>query len=303
MSGLAAGAIFKKRPGQPVRAILLSVVAMLLLLATPTFGQQLPTAGTWQPGQGAMGDNTYVGAIDAPANGSSVAPTTLFSVSGWFVDTTAQGWAGADDVQVFVGTMDTGKALGHAMIGLDRPDVSSALGNPFWAAAGYRATVDPGALPPGQDTLSVYAHTPSKGWWSLQVAVSVGQTVSSSGEPLAAAPAIQGAPPLLSVTTPGENEIVSTRSRSLPITGTASEATRGARGIDWVEVWLNGEANSDSGVILGVAEQRSDGSWSLPFDPGAHEPINSNLYVYAHSAVNGKKTLLVRHFFLADRPL
>jgi hypothetical protein len=32
-----------------------------------------------------------------------------------------------------------------------------------------------------------------------------------------------------------------------------------------------------------------------------HPPINSNVYVYAHSAVTGKTTLVVRHFYLADR--
>lgn len=227
----------------------------------------------------------------------------MLNISGWFVDTTAQGWAGADDVQVFVGTMDSGKLLAHATVGLNRLDVSATLGNPYWSAAGWQAAIDAGALPGGQSTIVVYAHTPSKGWWSLQVGIAVGLTVPSSGEPLAAAPALQGAPPLLSVTTPNENQIISTRLRSFPITGTATEATRDGRGIDWVEVWLNGEANSDNGVILGVADLSTDGSWSLPFDPGVHASINSNLYVYAHSAVNGKKTLLVRHFFLADRPL
>jgi len=284
-----------------MRAIALAVLGCLLL-TTPGFAQQTPTPALWQPGPGAAGDNTYVGAIDAPANGSSVSLTSLLTLSGWFVDTTAQGWAGADDVQVFVGTMQTGRLLGHASIGLSRPDIASTLGNPYWAAAGWQAAVDPGLLPPGQDTLSVYAHTPSKGWWSLQVGVSVGQTLSSSGEPLAAAPAIQGAPPILSVASPLENEIVSTRSRSFPLTGTVREATAGAAGIDWVEVWLNGEANSATGVILGVADLRSDGSWSLPFDPGVHDPINSNLYVYAHSAVNGKTSLVVRHFVLSNRP-
>jgi hypothetical protein len=285
-----------------VRALTLAVLATLLLTA-PAFGQQVPVPGSWQPGPGATGDNTYVGAIDAPANGSSVPQTGVLSVSGWFVDTTAQGWTGADDVQLFLGTMDTGKLLGRGAIGLNRPDVGAALGNPVWSAAGWQVLLDVGSLQPGTNTLSVYAHTPAKGWWSLAVTVTVGQAVSSTGEMLAPAPALQGGPPVVTIAAPSEDQIVSTRIRAFPITGTAREATTGARGIDWVEVWLNGEASSDTGVILGVADLSSDGSWSLPFDPGAHEPLNSNLYVYAHSAVNGKTSLVVRHFFLADRPL
>ena len=285
-----------------MRAIALAALVSLLL-TTPTFGQQMPTPGAWQPGPSAIGDNTYVGLIDAPTNGSSVTGTGVFSLSGWFVDTTAQGWAGADDVQVFLGTMDSGKSLGHGDIGVSRPDVGTALGNPYWSAAGWRAIVDSGAVPSGQDTLSVYVHTPGKGWWSLQVTVMVGQILSGSGEILAAAPAIQGAPPRVTVTAPMDGQSVSTRIRAFPITGTTTDSTNGARGIDWVEVWLNGEANSDAGVFLGVADQNGDGSWSLPFDPGAHEPINSNLYVYAHSQISGKKSLVVRHFFLTDRPV
>jgi hypothetical protein len=205
-------------------------------------------------------------------------------------------------VQLFLGTMANGKSLGHGAIGLARPDVGSALGNPYWSAAGWRAIVDSGTVPSGQDTLSVFVHTPSKGWWSLQVTLMVGQTVSSTGEILAAAPAAQGPPPVVTVSVPSENQLVSTRIRVFPISGTASDSANGARGIDWVEVWLNGEANSDAGPILGVADLSSDGSWSLPFDPASHQPINSNLYVYAHSRVTGKKSLTVRHFLITDRP-
>jgi hypothetical protein len=284
-----------------MRAIALAAV-LTLLLNTPTFGQQMPTAGAWQAGPGAAGANTYAGVIDAPTSGSTVTGTGVFTLSGWFVDTTAQGWAGADDVQVFLGTMENGKSQGHGDVALNRPDVASALGNPYWGAAGWQTTVDSGAVPSGQDTFTVYVHTPVKGWWYLQVTVLVGQTVSSTGELLAAAPAIQGAPPRVTVSAPAPSQLLSTRVRTFLITGTAIDATNGARGIDWVEVWLNGEANSDAGVILGVADLNSDGSWSLPFDPGAHEPINSNLYVYAHSQVSGKKSLLVRNFFITDRP-
>jgi hypothetical protein len=282
-----------------VRGIALAALASWLVTA-PALAQQGAAPGMWQPGTGAAGDNTYVGVIDMPTNGSSVPQSGMLSLSGWFVDTTAEGWTGADDVQVFLGTMDNGTALGHGVAGLSRPDVGAALANPFWSTAGWRAAVDSGLLASGEDVLSVYLHTPSKGWWSLQVTVEVGQPASTTGEILAPAPALQGPPPVLTVSQPAEGQFVSTRMRSFPITGTATDPN-GGRGIDWVEVWLNGEANSALGVMLGTANQSRDGSWTLPFDPGVHPPINSNVYVYAHSAVTGKTTLVVRHFYLADR--
>src|ERR1044072_4462472 len=54
---------------------------------------------TWTPVPGAVLDNTYDGYIDLPGNNATV-PTGGFTVAGWFVDKQAQGWAGADDVQV-----------------------------------------------------------------------------------------------------------------------------------------------------------------------------------------------------------
>ena len=69
--------------------------AMLVSAATPAMAQ---TAG-WQPGPGAILDNTYDGVVDVPANGATVPSGGSFAVSGWFVDTEAQGWSGADDAQ------------------------------------------------------------------------------------------------------------------------------------------------------------------------------------------------------------
>ena len=146
-------------------ALLAALVS--LLLTTPTFGQQMPTPGAWQAGPGAAGDNTYLGLIDAPNEWvDGLADGVALSVSGWFVDTTAQGWAGADDVQVFLGTMDSGKTLGHGTCRLEPPRYGLVAGQPVlverWVADRNRS---PGSLPAGQDTLNVYAHTPSKGWW------------------------------------------------------------------------------------------------------------------------------------------
>ena len=282
-------------------SLVCALVAAIVSPVAPSFGQAM--VGGWQAGPGAAGDNTYAGVIDSPASGASFDVTGRIGLSGWFVDTTAQGWAGADDLQVFLGSMDSGTLLAHGNVGLNRLDVAAALGNPYWAASGWTASIDAGKLPPGQNTLSVYVHAPAKGWWSIQVTVNVGQgNGTATGELLAPAPAAQGPLPRVSVTSPREGDFVSTHSRSFVITGTASDATQGARGIDWVELWLNGEANTEHAIILGDADLNADGTWSLPFDPAQYAPINSNLYVYAHSAVNGKRSLVVVHFYITNRP-
>jgi hypothetical protein len=154
--------------------------------AAPADAQQAsppPGAGAWAPGPAASGDrNVLAGVIDGPLAGATLAPGSLF-VAGWFVDTTAQGWAGVDDVEVFVGSMETGRPLGHAQFQQSRPDVAAALKNPYWAASGWSASVSMVGLPPGGNTLSVYVHTPNKGWWVRQVPVTLRAAPSAPGVP------------------------------------------------------------------------------------------------------------------------
>ena len=115
----------------------LSVAALLGAVSAPA-SVAADAFSTWTPGPGAAGDNTYAGFIDMPPANIMV-PTGNFQVAGWFVDTTAQGWAGADDVQVFLGTMDGGgKMLAKAFFAQSRPDVAAALANPFWVASGFQ---------------------------------------------------------------------------------------------------------------------------------------------------------------------
>jgi len=144
--------------------------------ATPAAAQSIsaPGVGAWQPGPAANGDrNTLAGVIDVPASGATLQPGTL-ALGGWFIDLTAQGWTGADDVEIFLGTMDGGgRPLGHAQFQQNRPDVGSALKNGFWNLAGWSATVSTATLPLGPNTLSVYAHTPGRGWWLRQVTITL----------------------------------------------------------------------------------------------------------------------------------
>src|SRR4029077_3660887 len=93
----------------------------------------------------------------------------------WFVDESAQGWTGVDDIQVWRGVMGSGGSalLAHANLGLSRPDVGAALNNSFWSASGFAAFVPADSLTAGPQTLLVYAHTPDKGWWYPTLPVSV----------------------------------------------------------------------------------------------------------------------------------
>src|SRR5690348_17331846 len=152
------------------RFALLFPLLLALLGASQVHAQQTPSApglGAWAGGPAASGDkNTLAGVVDSPATGASLTQGTL-QLSGWFVDLTAEGWAGADDVEIFAGAIESGaKPLGHAQFGQNRPDVGSALKNPFWAASGWSATISTANLPLGPTTLWVYVHTPAKGWWT-----------------------------------------------------------------------------------------------------------------------------------------
>jgi hypothetical protein len=167
-----------------------TVLGLALALAgvAPASAQQAasppPGAGAWAPGPAAAGDkNQLAGVIDAPASGATLAPGPL-SLSGWFVDTTAQGWTGVDDVEIFDGTMESGRPLGHAQFQQNRPDVAAALKNQFWAASGWSASVSTLGLPAGATTLSVYVHTPGRGWWLRQVPITLRPT-----QPVPAPPA------------------------------------------------------------------------------------------------------------------
>ncbi len=126
----------------------------------------------WSPGPGAMDGSTLDGFVDEPAAQVTVAVGVPLKVAGWVVDTTAQGWAGVDEVHVYAGRAgEGGTFLTRGSVAQPRPDVAAAMGNGSWANAGFVATIPAGALQPGARTLAVYAHTPSRGWWFKEVTV------------------------------------------------------------------------------------------------------------------------------------
>jgi hypothetical protein len=271
----------------------------------------------WTAGpQAALDNSTYAGFIDAPANNSTVS-TGGFTVNGWFVDRSAQGWAGADDVQVFLGTMDGGgRVLAKASFAQARPDVGTALGNGFWAASGFNAFIPAGAVPTGQQTLSVYVHTPGKGWWYKQVQVN-----ASTSAPAATAPTTPGTSsslPTIVILSPKPGEKIET-SGDFDITGyaldrsaTVNQGVQGT-GIDRVSVYFDAE-KENGGTFLGDAElafssteaQATYGSqfaaagWHLVFKPTNFHAEGHELFVYAHSVVSGKEDFVTVGFDIVE---
>jgi hypothetical protein len=274
----------------------LSAVATLAVLATMASPAAAQSAG-WQGGPGAILDNTYTGFIDQPSNGATVPGAGSFALTGWFVDQQAQGWAGADNMQVWLGTMDGGgHMIAQGSVAQSRPDVASALGNPYWASSGFSAIVPGSSVPGGGQTLYVYVHTGGTGWWFKTVNVTGGGSGTGTA---AAAPVVAtntaGAAPTLTITAPTEGQNVSAKGSSdFTITGTATDPTYGPSAIDRVDVYILGEP--DTGTQLGTTTPRGDASWSLTFKPTKFPSTHVNIYVFAHSKVTGKTTEMIRGF-------
>jgi Bacterial Ig domain len=290
-----------RSPLSKVFAAVAACLALIVSMAAPAAAQ----SSGWQGGPGAILDNTYVGFIDQPSSGAVVPGSGSFVVGGWFVDTTAQGWAGADQMQVWLGAMGGGgKMLANGIVGQYRPDVGTFLGNPFYGNSGFSASVPGSSVPGGPQTLSVYMHTGGKGWWYKTVNVNGGGAAPSSGTSSGSSSSTtaptnpSGGAPVVTVSAPTEGQDVkASGSSQFTITGTAADPTTGAAGIDSVEVWINGERDSGSGQSLGQAQLNSgDGSWSLTFSPTKFPSTHTNIYVYAHSKTTGKTGETLRGF-------
>jgi hypothetical protein len=270
----------------------------------------------WTPGPGAVLDNTYDGYIDQPQMNASV-PTGGFTVSGWFVDKTAQGWAGADDVQIWQGTMDGGgKLLAKALFAQSRPDVATATGNPFWAASGFNAVVPNGSLSAGSQVISAYAHTPGKGWWYKSVQVTVSAAAAAAPAPAPTTGGGGGALPTVGIEKPKDGENVPTKNDyeiqgfALDKNAAPNQGVAGS-GIDRVDVYL-GDRDA-GGAFLGTAElgfsdsaaaaygqQFASAGWRLTFKPTKFKANTYLLYAYAHSVVTGKEDSAIRFFAIKE---
>jgi hypothetical protein len=299
------------------RLVVSALVAALAIavLAAPGSAQSVD----WAQGPNASGDNTYTGFIDLPSANSTV-PTGGFTVTGWFVDRTADGWAGADDVQVWLGSMDGGgRMLSEPNFAQTRPDVAAALGNPFYASSGFFGQIPPGSLNPGPQTLSVYVHTPGKGWWFKQVGVNVSATAAANPTPTPPGPSVSGgAVPVIAIEEPKDSETVLTKNDVFQITGYALDKNAAkfqgvaGSGIDRVSVYLGDRDNggsflgdADLGFSDTIAEglygsQFASAGWRLDFHPTKFHANTYLLYAYAHSLVTGKEDVAVRYFVIRE---
>ncbi len=265
------------------------LVAALSAWALPVAAQTAGSGG-WTAGPDATGDNSYSGYVDVPAGGAVVPVGASVLVGGWVVDTTAQGWAGIDQVQVYSGPLGSGgKQVATGLVAQDRSDVASALNNPLWSASGFSALVPADALSSGGVTLTVYAHAPAKGWWSKQVSFNVGGSSTAQAQPTGFVATLQA---------PSEAEVVLAQ---YPYTvrgiayDTNTRAGLGA-GVDRVQVYLDGVRGVNGSQYLGDA-QITGTTWSLDFSPTRYTTIaHHNLYVYVRSAVSGQEQLLTRGF-------
>jgi hypothetical protein len=258
------------------------VCAQLVVAAAPT----AVADGVWLPGPDGVGSATFTGSIDR-ASGTQV--------SGWVVDTTAQGWSGIDDIQLWDGLMNAGgRMLIHASIQLARPDVASALNNPYWSASGFSATLPSTELGSGA-TLYVYVHTPSKGWWYQQL------FTSTIGPQFAAGPVVDVEVPTALATVHSASPFTMHGFAYDP-----SASPDQGTGVDRVQVYLDGDRSS--GTFIGEASlgkldpaaaaaggQFANAGWQLTFQPNSWLPNLSDnqiskLTVYARSSVTGKET-------------
>jgi hypothetical protein len=289
-----------------IRLWRLVVVAACLALGAFVLVVDLVAADAdspWIAGQGAVGDDTFTGFIDVPASGSTVTRDTQVVLQGWVVDRTAVGWTGVDDVQIYLGLPDQGGSLvTHATLGQRRDDVAAALGNAYWANAGFAASFTDNGLATGSNLITVYAHTPDRGWWYKQVEVRI--------QPL---PDIANADdPLLTVREVVPSVDVSQQTQNLTLRGWAIDRNLplnltlgvGGSGVSRIQVYLDGPRQTGTflgDAAMGLTNREATGfgerflhsGWELTVHPGEFSIDRHEFFIYAASAYWPNETLVL----------
>lgn len=293
-------------------AVLRFALGVVLLM-----GVSVPIATAspgWTPGPDATGDNTIVGFIDSPQSGATLTPNADVYVQGWVVDTSATGWSGVDDVQVYLGQADQGGVLvAHAAMGVRRDDVASAFGNPYWATSGFTLSFAQSGFSIGSNMLTIYAHTPNKGSWYTQVQVQVPAPPDRpyADDPLLIVRSV--------VPSSGVNELDIDHSVSaVTIAGYAIDRNMptslqlgvGGSGVSVVQFYLDGPRNG-GGAFLGNAtlnqqnreatgfgQRFLNSGWQMTVHPTDFSVDKHEFYVYAESAYWPNETLVVIPFVL-----
>ena len=285
-----------------VLAVLAPAAANAQTVPIPGQAAPTPAAVGCQPGPEANQDPSFCdGVIDSPATGDHLRIDRSFTVSGWMIDRTAQGWAGFDAVHVYEGLAGAGRLLAVGNVSISRPDVASALGNPDWASAGFQAVVPGGLLALGDTVLTVYLHSPSKGWWYKQVSVTVDRP--------------HFAQPVLAVQKPQPTEKVKTN-QDYTIVGYALDpGARDDTGVDRVDIYIRAERGGADSIRLGWAnigdenaeaaeiygERFRNTGWKLTFRPSDFKTGNTQLFIYARSTDTAGETLVTVDINLVDK--
>jgi hypothetical protein len=273
----------------PVRALAAIALAAAQLFSAGQVSAQAVslTTTTWLPGPDSAGMSTFSGTVDQPPSARTG------QLTGWVVDTTAQGWSGVDTIQVWNGLMDAGgQQISTAILQVNRPDVATSLGNPYFASSGFAASVPPTTLTSG-DILYIYAHTPNKGWWYQQV------LSSGSAAGYAAGPRVDVESPT-TLATVHSNAAFTIRGSAYDPTADPSKGS----GVDRVQIYLNGDRKTGvyiGDATLGLYDQHEDqlghpnAGFQLTFQPNSWIPtVTDNqitqLTIYAHSSMTGSET-------------
>jgi hypothetical protein len=257
----------------------------------------------WIAGQGAVGDDTFAGFIDAPVSGSTVTRNTRVVLQGWVVDRTAVGWSGIDDVQIYLGLPDQGGSLvTHATIGQRRDDVAAALGNGYWADSGFTASFTDNGLVTGSNLITVYAHTPDRGWWYKQVEVRIQPLpdIAYADDPLLT---VREVVPSVDVSQQAPNMTLRGYAidRNLPLNLTLGV---GGSGVSRIQIYLDGPRQSGTFVgdaelghtdreATGFGERFLQSGWELTVHPGEFSIDRHEFFIYAASAYWPNETLVL----------
>jgi hypothetical protein len=289
-----------------VQRVLLVACLLLTGLAQAPRLASADEASAWLPGPNAVGDDTYAGFIDSPAPGSTVNVNSTITVAGWIVDRTASGWTGIDDVEIYLGLQEQGAPLlMQARIGVQRADVVSAFGNPFWASSGFTASFASNGLVVGSNQLTIYAHTPDKGWWYRQIEVRV---PAPPDRPFADDPLliVREAVPSLDVTQHTGSLVLRGYAidRNMP---TSVSVGVGGSGVSQIQTYLDGPRNNGTflgNATLGQKNREATGfgerflmsGFEVTVHPTDFTVDRHELFVYATSAYWPNETLVIIPF-------
>jgi hypothetical protein len=291
-----------------LRRALLAWCLVLGALARPPIPVTADAATPWTPGPNAVGDDTYTGFVDVPVPGASLTPNSQVLLQGWVVDRTAVGWSGIDDVEIYSGLQDQGGTLlVRAAVNQRRDDVAAAFGNPYWATAGFSGAFSESNLPSGPNVLTVYAHTPEKGWWyrQLQVNVPAPPDLAFADDPLLI---VREAEPSLDVshTTPTLTLTGYAIDRNVPL---SLQLGVGGSGVSRIQAYLDGPRNGGAGIFVGNAQlglknREATGfgdrflmsGWQLTFHPSDFSVDRHEFFIYALSAFWPNESLVIVPF-------